>query len=130
MGTNVMSSKVFHPGKLVLFVILSFIDLYLTWRLVSLSGGCVYESNPIANWWLKSLGWLGLGIFKFSTMSMVATLTVIISRYRPRIGGLVLTFGCTTLSAVVLYSCLLSWELGVTPRGLMPTQFSTMMRIR
>ncbi len=97
-----------HPGKLILFASLSAVDLYLTNRLLQQSGGCVYESNPIASAWLASYGWPGLIAFKAVSMFLVITACSFISISRPRMGGMVLSFACTALAAVVIYSCSLA----------------------
>jgi len=93
-----------HPGKLILFTSLSAIDLYLTNRLLQQSGGSVYESNPIANAWLTNYGLPGLIAFKAVSMSLVITACYFISISRPRMGGMVLSFACAALVAVVIYS--------------------------
>ena len=50
-----MSAATFpHRRKLFLFVLLNVVDLVLTWCLVGRGNGEVYESNPIARWWLRS----------------------------------------------------------------------------
>ncbi len=91
-------------GKLLMFALLSGLDLFLTWHLLEQRAGQVYESNPIARWWLEQHGWLGLVFFKSSVVLVVAGLALLISRYRPRTGGWVLVFACSTLALVVLYS--------------------------
>jgi len=93
-----------HAGKLILFASLSAVDLYLTNHLLQQSGGCVYESNPIASAWLASYGWPGLIAFKAVSMFLVITACSFISISRPRMGGMVLSFACTALAAVVIYS--------------------------
>jgi hypothetical protein len=108
-----MSAQVIHPFKQVLFAVLSLADLFLTWRLVAATGGQIYESNPIANWWLTRLGWLGLGMFKLFMTVTVAGLTVVISRFRPQVGGRVLGFACAAVAVVVAYSCYLYGALEV-----------------
>lgn len=96
-----------HLRKFGLFVLLSLADLALTWFLLSRGKGEVYEGNPIAHSWLVAYGWGGLIVFKAGIVLVVAGLVFIISRYRPRLGGLVLAFACCTLGAVVIYSCYL-----------------------
>jgi hypothetical protein len=93
-----------HPGKQLLFALLSLIDLSLTWWLLSRSGGQVYEGNPVARWWLANHGWLGLAVFKVGGVLLVVGLAAVISHYRPRAGGRVLGFACAALTVVVLYS--------------------------
>jgi hypothetical protein len=97
-----------HPRKLALFALLSLSDLALTLLLLRHGGGDVYESNPVAGWWLTSFGWAGLAAFKAGTVLVVAALAVVVSRSRPRAGGAVLGFGCLALALVVGYSCYLA----------------------
>jgi hypothetical protein len=84
--------------------VLSLADFCLTCWLLSLPGGQVAEGNPVARWWLTRFGWLGLAGFKVALVALVAGLALLISRYRPRTGGLVLGFGCAALTAVLLHS--------------------------
>jgi hypothetical protein len=93
-----------HLRKLLLFLLLSASDLALTWLLVERGGGAVYEGNPVADWWLRSYGWAGLAAFKALTVLVVVGLTAIVSRYRPRSGGLILSVACSVLAVVVGYS--------------------------
>jgi hypothetical protein len=99
--------KRLHPGKQLLFALLSVTDLFLTWWLLDHSDGEVYESNPVANWWLARHGWLGLVAFKAGGVLLVIGLVAFISRYRPRAGGRILGFACAILALVVLYSAFL-----------------------
>jgi hypothetical protein len=97
-----------HPRKLLLFVLLSLSDLGLTWLLVERGAGEVYESNPLAGWWLAAFGWLGLAAFKAGTVVTVAGLALWVSRYRPAAGNLILVFACSAVGCVVGYSCYLA----------------------
>jgi hypothetical protein len=90
-----------------LFALLSILDLSLTWRLLELPGSRIYESNPIAAWWLAQHGWLGLVGFKGGIALLVLGLTIAISYRRPRAAGRVLQFGCAALFLVVFYSAAL-----------------------
>jgi hypothetical protein len=101
-------AAVVHPRKLLLFTLLSLSDLGLTLLLLRHGGGAVYESNPVAGWWLAAYGWVGLAAFKAGTVLVVAALAVVVSRSRPRAGGAVLGFGCSALALVVGYSCYLA----------------------
>jgi hypothetical protein len=104
-----------HFGKLCLFAFLSSADLVLTWWLVHGADGQVYESNPLAHWSLTRFGWLGLTVFKAAAVLLVVALCGVVSLYRPRLGGLVLTFACAVLGAVVAYSSSLAGCVG--PEG-------------
>jgi hypothetical protein len=99
-----MSAKILHPGRLFLYLALSVLDLCLTYRLLHVGGGHIYESNPIANAWLNRYGWLGLTGFKVASMILVASATVVVSLRHPRAGGGILTFACSAVAIVVLYS--------------------------
>jgi hypothetical protein len=103
-----MRISLWHFGMLSLFILLSLGDLFLTGHLLEQGDGRVYEGNPIANAWLSRYGWTGLVIFKGLAIGLVAVVILFISRSRPRVGGGLLTFGCTVLSAVMLYSCFVS----------------------
>ena len=97
-----------HSGKLLLFALLSLADLILTLHLLQRPGSQVYESNPIANAWITSFGLAGLACYKILMVMTVASLCVIISRYRPCVAGRILQLGCAATGMVVLYSCVLS----------------------
>jgi hypothetical protein len=91
------------------FVLLSLPDLLLTCWLLSREGSAVYEVNPLAEWWFRRHGWLGLVGFKTAATLSVVGLTAAISRSRPRAAGGVLLFACAVLAVVVLYS---GWLVG------------------
>jgi hypothetical protein len=99
-----MRTPIPHPGKQLLFALLSVADLSLTWWLLNHSDGYVGEGNPVARWWLERHGWLGLAGFKAAGVLLVAALAAVISRRRPRAGGRVLALGCAALAGVVLFS--------------------------
>jgi hypothetical protein len=100
-----MFAKISFCTKLVFFLALNAADLLLTWRLLQGSGGRVYESNPVANWWLSAYGWPGLIAFKCGIVLLATTLALVISHYRPQTGDRLLTFSCSALAVIVLYSC-------------------------
>ncbi len=105
-------NMILHPRKQLLFALLSFADLSWTWWLLDHAESGIYESNPIANWWLQQHGWLGLIGFKIAIVCLVLTLALVISRRHPRAGGAVLGFGCAVLLTVVVYSVSLSTAIG------------------
>jgi hypothetical protein len=97
--------------RMLLFVALSFADLYLTRELLVRGHGQVYESNPIAEAWLSRYGLDGLVFFKMGALSVVAGVAVFLSTYRPRAGRWLLNFACLIVGSVALYSCLLMSRL-------------------
>ncbi|MCI0465299.1 MAG: DUF5658 family protein [Gemmataceae bacterium] len=110
-----MRANTLHPGKLSLFAVLSGADLFLTWRLLEHGDGWLYESNPVAAWWLAHFGWLGLTAFKTAGVLLVVGLVMVISRSQPRTGGWVLGFACSVPALVVLYSTALAGLLDRHP---------------
>lgn len=116
--------------KLVLFALLGASDFFLTWHLLGSGGGAVYESNPVAAWWLGHFGWLGLAGFKAATMLLAAALGVVVCLRRPAAGHRLLAFGCVALSAVVLYSGYLCHDLRRRPAGLDPDDASQLQAAR
>src|SRR5438105_5346392 len=116
-----MVARLLHPYKLTLFLTLSVADLVLAWWLIVQTGNEIYESNPVAAWWLTRYGWVGLAVFKALAVLLVTGLAALISLSQPRVGGRVLGFGCAAVGAVVCYSAFLIWSLdrmtGIHPRA-------------
>jgi len=106
-------------GRFVFFAALGLADLGLTCYLLAASGGFVYESNPLAGWWLDHWGWAGLVAFKLGLLAVAIGAVAAIARYRPRAALHVLSFSCLATLAVVLYSCTLfrsiPWYAGTFP---------------
>jgi hypothetical protein len=97
-----------HLVKLGLFVLLSLLDLGMTWLLVENSGGRIYESNPIAGWYLARLGWAGLAGFKLAMVLLVGCLVFSIAACRPRAAGHFLSFACLAVGVVLVHSSTLA----------------------
>src|SRR5437879_6238677 len=111
-GLRPMPTKPLRIGPLLIFGTLSFLDLALTYHLLQRGGGHVYESNPVANAWLSNYGWAGLALFKLLTMGLVIVVAVVLSARRPRAANSILTFACSTVALVVVYSCSLAGFFG------------------
>jgi hypothetical protein len=94
--------------KVLAFSFLSLLDLGLTAQLLSSGDGSVYESNPVASWFLAHYGWSGLAAFKMGLVALVLFLSTTISIYRPRAGRRVLSFACVAVLPVVVYSSALA----------------------
>jgi hypothetical protein len=116
--------------KLVLFGVLSAVDLVLTLLLLNNSEGMVYESNPIAHWFLGQCGWLGLAGFKAGAVLVVGVLSAVISLRRPRTGGTILSFGCAVLMIVVGYSSSLAGIVSFQPASLQIDQLRSLEETR
>ena len=99
-----MNAKTLSQCGLVLFILLSLVDLGLTCLLIRSSGGQIGEADPIAKVWLLRWGWQGLVIFKLGRAAVVATVILLINRQRPIVGVLVVAFACLVVGAVSYYS--------------------------
>jgi hypothetical protein len=108
--------------RLVLFLFLNLLDLVLTWQLIEQGRGQVYEGNPLASWLLTRWGWPGLTTFKLGAVLLVGSIALIIARNRPRTGGRVLSFGCSALFLVLLYSSSVAACIDNAPPGDDPEQ--------
>jgi hypothetical protein len=104
-----MSFNTFHPVRLTLYTVLSLADLALTYAMIQQGEGRVYESNPIAEAWLSSYGWIGLALYKMVIILIVGAVAAFVSLSRPRTGGHILTFACLAVAVVVSYSVHLSF---------------------
>ncbi len=82
-------------------VALSLLDLLTTYVLLQNFADC-YEANPVANYFLNRWNILGMSLFKFALVAGVVAMCEIIERCRPRLGKLVLVFGCVAAASVVL----------------------------
>jgi hypothetical protein len=89
---------------LVFFGALSLADLVLTWALIVLGGGTVYESNPVAGAWLADYGWRGLLVFKVLAAGLVVAVTFLLVRYRPWAALAIVLFACVAVGMVVWHS--------------------------
>src|ERR1700736_6621006 len=107
-----MSISTFPSLRLFVYGALSCLDLALTYQLIQKGGGFIYESNPVAEEWLRRYGWTGLVCFKLLAVSIAAFSVVLVSVYRPRVGSLLLNFALVVVSVVVLYSFSLSNLVG------------------
>ena len=88
-------------GRFALFAVLGLTDLALTGFLLRTERGHVYESNPVAQWWLAHWGWAGLAGFKLGALLLVMTAANFIRRHRPRTAAQVLNFACGATALVV-----------------------------
>jgi hypothetical protein len=87
----------------LLYILLSGLDLYLTWVLV---GGTdlAHEGNPVAAFILNETGWLGLSVFKSACVAFVLVVGVGLWQCRPRTARGLVGFACLSSLAVVGYS--------------------------
>ncbi len=83
------------------FVLVSALDVFMTYILLSQEGGGFIESNPVARYFIAGWGTKGMVYFKFGMVAFVCVLSQIIARRRPQVARWLL-IGATIVSAVVV----------------------------
>lgn len=96
----------------LLYVLVSSLDLFMTYILLSQSGGVFMEANPVARFFIAEWGAKGMVYFKFSMVAFVCVLAQIIARYRPRSARWLLLGATALVSVVVVYSLKLLLQHG------------------
>jgi len=86
-----------------LFILVSTLDFYMTWMLLSRHNNFV-ESNPVARFFINHWGPRGLIYFKFSLVAVVCMLTQIIAMKKLETARRVLQFAIIVVGGVVIYS--------------------------
>jgi hypothetical protein len=119
-----------HLSTLLLFAVLSVADFIMTWQLLKLTDGQVYESNPVANAWFESFGWIGLGVYKALAIVLVVGCALFVTRYRPHAGRRILAFACAATTFVVVYSCYLAYASDIAPSADQDDPYAAEMRSR
>ena len=89
----------------LLFVLVSALDVFMTYILLSQSGSVVFvESNPVARYFIAGWGPKGMIYFKFAMVAFVCVLAQIIARRKPRVARWLLLGATGVVSVVVVYS--------------------------
>ena len=89
------------PVEYVLFVIMSAMDIVLTWVILQAGGR---ELNPIARWVIEQHGLNGMMAFKFAMVLLVVILCESIARRQMRTGRVVMWVSVLVTGAVVSWS--------------------------
>lgn len=88
----------------LLYVLVSAMDVFMTYILLGHQGGAFFESNPVARYFIHGWGMKGMVYFKFATVAFVCVLAQIIARRRPRIARWLLLGATALVAVVVIYS--------------------------
>ncbi len=106
-GKSVFTRHLPLEHETALFVLVSALDLMMTWVLLYRSEGAsaqIVESNPIANYFLMRWGLKGMVGFKFGVVLFVCLVAQFIAIHDVRKGSFVLKVGTLVISGVVVYS--------------------------
>jgi hypothetical protein len=87
-----------------LFVLVSALDVLMTYILLSQRGFQFYESNPLARWFVDGWGLKGMVAYKFSLVAVVCLITQIIAAKRLNVARRLLQFAIVAAALVVIYS--------------------------
>lgn len=105
---SVNFSEIFGTAMLqkecLLFVLVSALDVFMTYILLSHGGGQFVESNPVARFFIHGWGAKGMVYFKFATVAIVCFLAQIIARHRPQTARYLLLGATALVAGVVIYS--------------------------
>ena len=94
------------------FVLTSLLDLFMTFLLLYFSNrgmmrNVVFESNPIAQYFISGWGTLGLIWFKLAMVTIIVLVAQVIATKRPVVARFVLNGATLFVGSVVAYSTLL-----------------------
>ncbi len=103
------------PQESLLFMLVSAMDVVMTYVLLSRGGGMFVESNPVANYFLRYWGPRGMVYFKIGMVALICLLAQIIARHRPRTARVLLQGATAVVAVVVLYSLMLRLKHGDAP---------------
>lgn len=95
----------------VWLIVFSLLDFFLTYALLG-RDGAFYESNPLADWFLRRYNVAGLVSYKLVLIGGVISICETVERCRPGTGRRVVRFGTAAAAAVVGYSLFLAWQFG------------------
>ena len=101
---------------LTLFILLSFTDLFLTFRIVG--DEPKKELNPVAAQVIRHYGTRGLVYFKVCVIIVTTTVFGVIYKIKPRIASALVLFACIILGGVVGYSLMTFLPEQITMFGL------------
>lgn len=82
-------------------IVLSLMDLLVTYLLLYNYFPDVYEANPVAQWFFLRWNILGMTLFKFTLVASVIVMGEVIERHRQGLGKTIMIFACVAAGAVV-----------------------------
>ena len=86
------------------FVLVSTLDVFMTYVLLRQPGGQFVESNPIARYFIYGWGVKGMVGFKLSMTALVCVISQIVVRRRPLVAKWLLNGATLVVAGVVIYS--------------------------
>lgn len=93
-----------HQQETLRFVLVSVLDIFMTYILLVQPGGQFVESNPIARYFIYGWGVKGMVGFKLSMTGLVCVISQVVASHRPRTAKWLLNGATIVVAAVVVYS--------------------------
>jgi hypothetical protein len=93
--------------EMLRFVLVSTLDVFMTYVLLRQPGGQFVESNPIARFFIYGWGVKGMVGFKLSMTALVCVISQIVAGPRPRVAKGLLNGATLVVAGVVVYSLVL-----------------------
>lgn len=94
------------------FVLVSTLDVFMTYVLLRQPGGRFVESNPIARYFIYGWGVKGMVGFKLSMTAFVCVISQIVYQRRPLVAKWLLNGATLVVAGVVIYSLMLMLKHG------------------
>ena len=89
------------------YVLVSVLDLFMTYILLAQKGMHFIESNPVAGRFFADYGLKGMVYFKFAMVALVCVIAQIVVRRRPLVAKWLLNWATLVVAGVVVYSLML-----------------------
>ena len=101
---------VHHPQETLFLVLVSGLDVVMTYNLLTRGDGGFTESNPIARYFLDRWGMPGMAYFKMTMTLLVCVITQIVARKNSVLAKQVLELATLIIVVVVIYSVVLHFR--------------------
>ena len=93
--------------EMLRFVLVSMLDVFMTYVLLCQPGGRFVESNPVAGYFIYGWGVKGMVGFKLSMTALVCVISQIVFQRRPLVAKWLLNGATLVVAGVVIYSLML-----------------------
>jgi len=90
--------------EMLRLVLVSTLDVFMTYVLLRQPGGQFVESNPIARYFIYGWGVKGMVGFKLAMTALVCAISQVVARPRPLVAKALLNGATLVVAGVVIYS--------------------------
>ncbi|WP_373652193.1 MULTISPECIES: DUF5658 family protein [unclassified Schlesneria] len=104
-----------HPQETLILVIVSVLDVVMTYHLLTRGDGGFVESNPFAGYFLDRWGLKGMAYFKAAMTLLVCVITQFVARHNSKLARQVLEVATFIVGLVVIYSVWLHFRHRTIP---------------